>query len=113
MAVNSARENGTLIARTDGRIDGANAREFQVALEDAIDPSDRTVILDMENLSYISSAGLRVILMTAKTLQKQNAKFAICSLSPAIREVFQISGFDRIIPIHSSQEEAISSFKGS
>jgi anti-sigma B factor antagonist len=113
MAVNSARENGTLIARTDGRIDGANAREFQVALEDAIDPSDSTVILDMENLSYISSAGLRVILMTAKTLQKQNAKFAICSLSPAIREVFQISGFDRIIPIHSSQEEAISSFKGS
>ena len=113
MAVNSARENGTLIARTDGRIDGANAREFQVALEDAIDPSDRTVILDMEKLSYISSAGLRVILMTAKTLQKQNAKFAICSLSPAIREVFQISGFDRIIPIPSSQEEAMSSFKGS
>ena len=113
MAVSSDRQDGTLIARTDGRIDGANAREFQVALENAIDPSDLNVILDMENLSYISSAGLRVILMTAKTLQKQNAKFAICSLSPAIQEVFQISGFDRIIPIHASQEAAISSLRGS
>ena len=111
MAVNSDRQDGTLIARADGRIDGANAREFQVALEGAIDPSDSSVILDLENLSYISSAGLRVILMTAKTLQRQKAKFAICSLSPSIKEVFQISGFDRIIPIHSSVDDALASLR--
>ena len=74
MAVNSDRQNGTLIARADGRIDGANAREFQVALESAIDPTDSNVILDLENLSYISSAGLRVILMTAKSLQRQEGQ---------------------------------------
>ena len=111
MAVNSDRQNGTLIARADGRIDGANAREFQVALESAIDPTDSNVILDLENLSYISSAGLRVILMTAKSLQRQKAKFVICSLSASIKEVFQISGFDRIIPIHPSLDDALSALK--
>lgn len=111
MAVKSSRKDGTLIARTGGRIDGANAREFHVALEEAIDESDTKVILDMENLTYISSAGLRVILMTAKTLQKQKAKFAICTLAPSIQEVFRISGFDRIIPIHESLDAAITSLQ--
>ena len=111
MAVKSSRKDGTLIARTGGRIDGANAREFHVALEDAIDESDKNVVLDLADLTYISSAGLRVILMTAKTLQKQKAKFAICSLAPSIQEVFRISGFDRIIPIHDSLDDALTALQ--
>jgi anti-anti-sigma factor len=112
MGVKTERQGDTLIAKTDGRVDSANAREFQTALEAAIGASDRAVILDMEDLSYISSAGLRVILLTAKTLRNQNAKFAVCSLSQPIREVFEISGFDQIISIHASQAEALTAFTG-
>ena len=111
MGVSTERQGDTLIAKTDGRVDGANAREFQSALEEAIDANERAVILDMEELSYISSAGLRVILLTAKNLRSQNAKFAVCSLSAPIREVFEISGFDKIISIHNTQAEALASFK--
>ena len=111
MAVETERQGDTLIAKTDGRVDGANAREFQTALEAAIGDSERAVILDMTELSYISSAGLRVILLTAKTLQNQNAKFAVCSLSGPIREVFEISGFDKIISIHATQADALAAFK--
>lgn len=107
MAVTSERQNGTLIARVDGRVDGSNAREFQTELESTIDESARIVILDLGQLSYISSAGLRVILMIARTLQRREAKFGICSLSEPIREVFQISGFDKIISTHDSQEDAL------
>ena len=110
MKIEMERQGDTLIAKTDGRVDGANAREFQAALEAAIDANERAVILDMENLSYISSAGLRVILLTAKALQGRNRKFAICSLSESIREVFEISGFDKIIPIHASEVEALAAF---
>ena len=110
MEIEMERQRDTLIAKTDGRVDGANAREFQAALEAAIDANERAVILDMENLSYISSAGLRVILLTAKALQGRNRKFAICSLSESIREVFEISGFDKIIPIHASELEALAAF---
>ena len=107
MAISTERDGGTLIAKTEGRVDGSNAREFQDALEEAIEPTDTAVVLDLENLSYISSAGLRVILLTAKTLRKQDAKLAVCSLSDSIKQVFEISGFDKIIPIHASQAEAV------
>ena len=110
MELETERQGDTLIAKTDGRVDGANAREFQSALEAAIDDNTSAVILDMERLSYISSAGLRVILLTAKSLQGRNAKFAVCSLSESIQEVFEISGFDKIISIHPSQAETLAAF---
>ena len=110
MAIETERQGDTLIAKTDGRVDGTNAREFQTDLEAAIDANDRAVILNMEKLSYISSAGLRVILLMAKVLQGRNAKFAVCSLSEPIHEVFAISGFDKIISIHASQAQALAAF---
>ena len=108
MAIYAEREGDTLVIKVDGRIDGANARAFQSDLEAAIEDTDRTVVLDFESLSYISSAGIRVILMTAKMLQRRDGVFALCALSDPIREIFQISGFDKIIPIHASVDEVIS-----
>lgn len=105
--INIVREDRTLIATAGGRIDGTNAREFQTTLEAAIDSNDDTVVLDLGDLSYISSAGLRVMLITAKALQVRNAKFVVCGLSVPIREIFKISGFDQIIPVYDSQEEAV------
>ena len=112
MGMDIERENGTLIAKAQGRVDGANAQEFQSTLAKAIDPSDRAVILDLEQISYISSAGLRVILLTAKALHRQDAELAVCSLSDPIREVFKISGFDKIITVRASRAEAIAAFNG-
>jgi anti-anti-sigma factor len=106
------REEGTVIAKTEGRVDGSNASEFHSALESAISPDDHTVILDFEDLSYISSAGLRVILLVAKELRDRDSKLAVCSLPNSIREVFAISGFDKIIATHASQAEAIAALKG-
>ena len=111
MEVQTERQEDTLVAKTHGRVDGSNAIDFQTALESAIDSKDSAVLLDMEGLSYISCAGMRVILLSAKALGGRNAKFAICSISSSIREVFQISGFDKIIPIYPSQAEALASLK--
>ena len=112
MAINAEREGGTVIAKADGRIDGSNAGEFQADLQGVIQESDTALILDFESVSYISSAGLRVLLMTAKTLEGNGAKLALCSLSEPIREVFRISGFDNISPIHDSQAEAAAAVGG-
>ena len=84
-----------------------NARDFEEALQTAISTDDNTVVMDFEDLSYISSAGLRVILLIAKTLRKRNAELMLCSLSDPIREVFEISGFDKFIPVHASRKEAL------
>ena len=107
MRISAERDGGTLIARANGRIDSANSREFHSSLEEVVADDDRAVVLDFEDVSYISSAGMRVMLLTAKSLQRDGVKFALCSMNDMIREVFKISGFDKIIPIHGSQSEAL------
>ena len=107
MDITSQRSDGALIVSVEGRVDGANARKFQKAVENVIGDGDGAVVLDMEDLSYISSAGLRSILLIAKGLQKRNSKFAVCSLQGPIREVFRIVGFDKIVSIYDSTGEAV------
>lgn len=106
MEVSSERDGSALVVAVDGRIDGSNSQEFQDRFEEVIEDGDRAVVLDMGKLTYISSSGLRATLLLARRLQRQQAKFAICSLSPSIKEVFEISGFDRIIQVLASREEA-------
>ena len=112
MAIETERNGGTLVAMTGERVDGMNARELQTDLEEAILESDRAVVLDLQRLVYISSAGLRVILLTAKGLQRRQAKLAVCSLSDLVREIFEISGFDKIIPVHETVPDALIALKG-
>ena len=112
MEISTERKGEVLVAQTGDRVDGANAHEFQDALQGVIEDSDRAVILDMERLTYISSAGLRVILLIARTLQRQDASLVVCSLSGPVREVFGISGFDKIIQTHDTQEQAIAALGG-
>ena len=108
MGINTERANGTVIAKASGRIDSSNSREFHSELEAVVSDSDTALVLDFEDVSYISSAGMRVILLTAKGLQKSGLRFVLCSMNNDIREVFKISGFDKIIAIHNSQAEALS-----
>jgi len=107
--VTTERIDDVLSADVEGRIDGPNVVQFEEAVRTAIEDSDRAVIMDFEKLVYISSAGLRAILLTAKSLQNRDAKLLLCSLSDRIREVFEISGFDKILPIHPSKAEALDS----
>ena len=107
--VSTERIDDVLSADVEGRIDGSNVVQFEEAVRVAIEDSDRAVIMNFENLAYISSAGLRAILLTAKSLQNRDAKLLLCSLSDRIREVFEISGFDKILPIHATKADALAS----
>ena len=105
--IETTRKDGVLTIKVNGRLDSGNADFFQNQVKSALAGDDRAVIMDLAGLEYISSAGLRVISMLAKTLDQQSAKFALHSLSDSIREVFQISGFDKVINIHASQSQAM------
>ncbi|MCY4157648.1 MAG: STAS domain-containing protein [Gammaproteobacteria bacterium] len=106
------RNDGLLVATPSGRIDGFNAQDFHQTLTGAISGDDAAVLVDMGGLNYISSAGLRSILMIAKALWQRKAKFMLCSLSGSIAEVFKMSGFDKIIEIHDSKEDALATLGG-
>lgn len=110
--VTTERQDDVLSADVGGRIDGSSAAQFEEAIRTAIVDSDRAVIMDFEKLVYISSAGLRAILLTAKSLQSRDAKLVLCSLSEQIREVFEISGFDKVLAIHPTRAAALAALKG-
>ncbi len=112
MDINAKRDGTTVIARPAGRLDSFTAGEFQEAVEAAMEDTDRALILDFQDVPYISSAGLLVILVTARTLQGNGGALALCSLATPVREVFAISGFDAIIPIHTSCNDALAAVAG-
>lgn len=79
---------------------------FREALDDAIADTDRALIMDFAKLDFIGSAGLRVILLTAKSLLERDARLLLCGLSQPVRDVFRITGFEQLLPIHETAVEA-------
>ena len=107
MELTTERENDVLSIRVIGRIDGSNAIAFQEAIRAHLEDRDRAMVMDCAELTYISSAGLRVVLVTAKALTNRNMKFALCALTEHVLEAFETSGFDKIMAIHSSRAAAM------
>jgi len=107
--LNAEETNGILIVHVSGRVDSVNAEQFHSSLATTIhEPeTDLPVALDFEKLDFISSAGLRTILQVAKQLGGNQQKFALFSLTASVMEIFQLSGFDRIVDIHDSRNAAI------
>ena len=106
------RKNGVLLAALVGRVDGGNAEEFQRLMEAGIEPDDHALILDLEHLSFISSAGLRVSLLLARQFSQPGKQFGICTLSGPVSEVITISGFDKMIAVHESRSAALRAVTG-
>jgi anti-sigma B factor antagonist len=102
----------TTILVPSGRLDFAAAEWFQkqveLVLTGAVKPP-RALIFDCGDLEYVSSAGLRIFLMAAKTAQRGSITLSLCSLKPAVREVFDLSGFSRVITLHPDRAAALAS----
>ena len=107
MRIKWENKDEVAVARLQGRIDSANTAEFQRVLESGLNPTAKTVVLDFEQVAFMSSSGLRVVLMLAKQLRRRGAQAAVCSLRGPIRETFAVTGFDRIVPTHGSETQAI------
>ena len=100
LSVLAETKDGVLLARIYGRLDGQNGPIFRQALESLTIDERQLCVIDMEGLTYIASDGLRVLLGLWRRLSEGSCKLALCSLPPNITTVFEISGFDRVIPIY-------------
>ena len=112
MAINVTEEmiGDVLVVGPEGRLDGNTSKDFESTLENAIDSGCGRILVDFSSLDYISSLGLRVILATAKRLKKEQGKVALCQLNDNIRQAFEISGFNAILDIEDSREDALAAF---
>ena len=107
MNVNFDRRDGVLAVEVKGRIDSGDALKFERTVREGIGEADRDVVMDFNELTYISSAGLRAVLMIAKNLEKRKGALVVSSLPENVREVFRISGLDKIIEVRGSKSEAL------
>lgn len=99
MSLRFETESDILIVSLSDRLDGTNAAEAEQALLGQIEAGPSRVVIDMSTLDYISSAGLRVVLLAAKRLRKADGALSLCGMKDHIREVFEVSGFLTIFAV--------------
>lgn len=111
MEVFNNREKGVLVLTVTGRLDANTSGEFEKQLFDFIHAGEEKFILDLKDVDYISSAGLRIFLKAIKSFKDGQGRFHVCGLKDYIREVFEVSGFIKLFPVHESKEAALNAFK--
>jgi len=104
---NSSDVQGSRLVSLQGRIDSATASAFEQAVQDVFARPGARVLLDFSAVDYISSAGLRVVLMAAKRAKQAQGRLLLCGLPQHVREVFEISGFLKIIDSVADRSEGL------
>jgi len=102
--------NEIIIFKLNGNLNSNTSPELEDKIFEAIKNESKNMILDFEDLDYISSAGLRVIMKTAKNLKQSEGMIVLCSMQEYVKEVFEIAGFDAYLPIVSTMDDALNQF---
>jgi anti-anti-sigma factor len=106
MEIRQVKRGDTVIVAPVGRIDSTTSDAVEKALNAALDAGERKLVVDFSGVDYISSAGLRVLLVAAKRLSGGRGSFELASLGESVRQVFDLAGF---LPLFKSTGAAISS----
>lgn len=106
MEITSTMDGDVAVLSIAGRIDFATSENVEHAVTTAIANGGRRVIFDLRAVDYVSSAGLRAILVAAKQAKSAGGGVAVYGLQAGVDEVFRMSGFGRIVPIAASDAQA-------
>ncbi len=96
--------------RISGNLNTQSSPVAQKQLTQLIDDGATKIVIDFEELNYISSSGLRMLLVAAQRLEGTSGQLRICNPNTLVREVFDTSGFSDIFSVYGSQAEALEGF---
>jgi anti-anti-sigma factor len=111
MDVTVEASGGALVVRPHGRLDSSTAPEFESRLLGHVDGAAGPVVLDLGGVAYISTAGLRVLLVAARRLRGGNRRLIVCGLGAAVRDAFEISGFITILDVRATVTDALAALR--
>lgn len=107
MEIKESAVNGHLVLAVEGRLDANSSAAFQERLLAEVEKRpDSRIVIDLTPLNYLSSAGLRVLLVAAKSSKKIGTEVRLAGMRPHVEEVFTISGFDALFQIFPTPEAA-------
>ena len=112
MNIQTSKESSAMVVKVTGRLDAVTAPEYEQQFTALITGGETRFVVDFEKLDYISSAGLRVLLATAKQIKAKSGQIHLANIGGAVREVFDISGFGSIFPMHESVVSALNAMAG-
>ena len=107
MEIKQQKRDNISILELIGRLDANTSGQLEKTLIPLIEDGEKSIILDFSNLEYISSAGLRILLLAAKMQKKSQGKIILCAMKDFIKEIFEIAGFTPIFTICDSLELAL------
>jgi len=107
MEITQKEENGIVSVAIKGRLDADSSLEAEKVVKDALGGEANRLLFNLGELEYLSSAGLRVLLSAAKEMRRREGKIVLCALNEFVKEIFEVSGFQSLIPIVDSVESGI------
>jgi anti-anti-sigma factor len=107
MEITQKEENGIVSIDIKGRLDADSSHDAEKVVKEALAGQTTRVLFNLGALEYLSSAGLRVLLSAAKEMRRREGKIVLCSLNEFVKEIFEVSGFQSLIPIVDSVESGI------
>ena len=109
MNIESVEVGGVVVVKLKGRVDQTTAAQFSTALNPLVAQCVKgaaPLVLDATGLEYISSVGLRALMMVSRQVKSQQGKIAMACLNPVVEEVFTITRFNLIMPWHANVDAA-------
>jgi anti-anti-sigma factor len=107
MEIIQKEENGIVSIEIKGRLDADSSPEAEKVVKEALKDQTTRVLFNLSSLEYLSSAGLRVLLGAAKEMRRRDGKIVLCALNEFVKEIFEVSGFQSLIPIADTVESGI------
>ncbi len=102
-------DQGITLVRVEGRLDAASAPLLEKKLVEQVEGGKTKLLLDFAKVNYLSSAGMRLLLSTTKKL-KGSGGLHLCSVGEEVIEIIKMAGFERIIQIFPTEQEALQAF---
>ena len=108
MDIRETRSGVVVVLTLSGKLDGFSAPALEAQISRILSESVKRIVFDCSGMEYISSAGLRVFLATAKQLQTAGGRCGFAALSPEVRNIFRLSNFLELLEIHTTVADACS-----
>lgn len=107
MKIVEMRQGGVNVLAPSGRIDTTTVAALEATLTPLLAAPQPRIVVDFSGVEYISSAGLRVLLVAARRVQGARGALALCGMGDAVRQVFQLAGFIPLFTIRDTRETAV------
>ena len=103
---------GVTIVELSGRLDTANVNRMETSFIAGIVPKGQHTVLDMTNVTFVASLGIRMLLSAARALNRRGAKFVMFGVSPTVADIIETTALSDIIPLIGSEAEAMAAVAG-